>query len=210
MDKNTVLEAAESKPEISIEGLNTASALSLLGSVSLFWTVLKEYYCAIDKKAAVIKSFMTSGEIKNYTIEVHSLKSTSKQIGADRVSEMAARLEQAGNQDDVRFINEHTDEMLEEYLKYKEILRPHFPDVSNTTEKKAASNEEINALLDEVSDALDDMDILIIEEVLEKFGAFEFDDVQNGYLEGLSAAAEEYDMDKCGEIIADWRRTLSE
>lgn len=65
-----------------IEGLNTKLALSLIGDEELYWTMLEKYYRAIDKKAAVIREYWKSGDIENYTIEVHSLKSTSKQIGS--------------------------------------------------------------------------------------------------------------------------------
>lgn len=56
--------------------------INMLNNEELYWTVLEKYYRAIDKKAAVIREYWKSGDIENYTIEVHSLKSTSKQIGS--------------------------------------------------------------------------------------------------------------------------------
>ncbi|MGN1090254.1 MAG: ATP-binding protein, partial [Huintestinicola sp.] len=82
---------------IKIEGLNTESAIKLLGTQKLFMSVLKEYFCSIAGKSAQIQKHFDAEEWKNYTIEVHALKSLSRQIGADELAALAAELEKAGN-----------------------------------------------------------------------------------------------------------------
>ena len=57
--------------------------MQFLGSEKLYWSVLKDYYHMIDKKADLIKTLEEKEEWKRYTIEVHALKSISKQIGAE-------------------------------------------------------------------------------------------------------------------------------
>ena len=61
-----------------IADLDTESARKLLGSDKLFWTVLREYYKNIPGKSKKIRDFVDSEDWANYTIEVHSLKSSSR------------------------------------------------------------------------------------------------------------------------------------
>ncbi|MDE5824702.1 MAG: response regulator, partial [Lachnospiraceae bacterium] len=72
-------------PELNIQG-----ALKLLGSEDLFMTILADYYHAIPKKLKLIQNYKDKEEWHNYTVEVHALKSSSRQIGADELSDRAA------------------------------------------------------------------------------------------------------------------------
>ena len=84
-----------------------AYALKFLGTEELFWSVLKVYYKAIEKKAKLIKTLEEAENWTDFTIEVHALKSSSKQIGAIALSERAAALEKAGNARDSEFIHKN-------------------------------------------------------------------------------------------------------
>ncbi|MGN0620346.1 MAG: PocR ligand-binding domain-containing protein [Porcipelethomonas sp.] len=191
------------KSRIKIDGLNVESAISLLGSEKLFMTALKEYYCSIDRKADVILEHKNAKRWRDYTIEVHSLKSTSKQIGADHVSELAAEMEKAGNSENIELINQKTDEMLLEYRKYKEILKSVFPEENTANEDKTADPETILKMIEEMQDALDNFDTLLIDEVIEKMSAYEYTD--NEYFEKLKVSAGEYDIDRCSKILSHWK-----
>ena len=105
VEKKTIpQETPETSEVLSVEGLNTKQALALLGSEKLYLQILRDYYLSIDKRAAIISEAFEKGDLKAYTIEVHSLKSTSRQIGADDLSELAARLEKAGNDRDAKYM----------------------------------------------------------------------------------------------------------
>ena len=52
---------------------------------------------------------------KDYTSYVHSLKSTSRTIGATELSDLAKKLEDAGNAGDIETIREHQDELMNLY-----------------------------------------------------------------------------------------------
>ena len=129
VDDNAInLTVAEGLPEQLRMNISTATggkeaAMKLLGTEKLFWAVLKDYYQVIEKKANSIKQLEEAEDWHGYTIEVHALKSASKQIGAMELSEKAARMEKAGNEQDALLIHQCTDELLEQYLGYLEILK---------------------------------------------------------------------------------------
>lgn len=190
--------------KLQIEGLCTEQAVELLGSTELYMSVLKEYYSAIDKKSKLIEEHFESERWHEYTIEVHSLKSTSRQIGAVHVSELAAELEQAGHDGRIDVIKAGTETMLTEYRSLKKLLQLYFPDAVEQ-ERRYAEQNEILAMLSEIQEAVDNFDTLQIDEVIEKMSAFYYADEQQKCFDALKQAAEIGDIDSCAEITKAWR-----
>ena len=74
--------------------------------------------------AKEIAEFYRQGDIKNYTVKVHALKSSARVIGANELSERAKRLEDAGNAGYVNEIKKFTDGLLELYISFADKLAP--------------------------------------------------------------------------------------
>lgn len=191
-----------------IEGLNIEDALKLLGNETLYRNILKEYFSLIDKKSGTIEQHFNDQNLREYTIEVHALKSSSKQIGANKLSRLAAELEKAGNEKNTTFIEEKTSYLLAEYRKFKEILAPLFPELNEEKTISEINNDGIISLLDELKEALDNFDTLQIDEVIEKMSSFNYTDEQNALFNELKEAAESTDIERCGEIEKSWRELL--
>lgn len=204
-------EIVTKKTEMKISGikeLDVVTAVKMLGSEELYRVVLKEYYCSIDKKSQSIAGHRDEEQWRDYTIEVHSLKSTSKQIGADHLSAMAAELEHAGNEGNTEYIVLHTDEMLDEYLKLKEILRPYFPECEEDTGDQPPQTSDIFGLLEKMHEALDNFDTLQIDEVVEQMSKYTYADEQGELFKRLKQAAEESDIEACEKIVEQWGRLI--
>ena len=198
------------QPEISIEGLDTKTAIERLGSYDLFMTVLKEYYISIEKKADTIQEYYEAGSIHPYTVEVHALKSASRQIGAMELADTAAELEQAGNEGNTALIHEKTMPMLEVYRGLKAVLKPHVPDVDDNKELKPATDDIILPLLDKLTQALEFFDTLQIDEAVEEMSGYSYsDEKQQSCFDKLREAAEISDIDTIAEIITEWRGYLA-
>lgn len=190
-----------------IEGLDMDHAISMLGSEKLFWSVLKEYYNSIDKKSNSILEHRLNERWKDYTIEVHALKSTSRQIGAEHIGELAAELEKAGNENNIDLINEKTDYMIEEYIKFKELLSPIFSE-EQKSEISFADNSTIISMLNKMADALNDFDILKIDDVITEMNNYEYDPIYFRNFEDLKKSAADSDIDKCFEAIENWKKCI--
>lgn len=192
---------------VNIKELNTKEAISRLGSEKMFWFVLKEYFCAIDQKYNAILEHKDAERWRDYTVEVHALKSTSRQIGADYISEIAAEMEKAGNDGNIALINEKTGTMLEEYLRLKEALKPYFTDVSEVEERFAQTGEILD-MLEKMQVALDAFDTLQIDEVIEEMSKFKYSEESVDFFEQLKKAAEEGNIDGCLNIVNQWGTVL--
>ncbi len=194
--------------EINIEGLDTKAALRMLGNADLFWDVLKDYYKVIRKKAALIQELEQTENWKNYTIEVHALKSASRQIGATELADLAARMEQAGNEKDAALIHKYTPALLTQYMAYDKILEQYFQkDSASDASAPQASPDEIRGFFAMLRTAFDNLDMDEMEAVIEKMKQFSYGK-QKDLFDQLCDTVEELDTDTSEDILKQWEGSL--
>lgn len=198
----------EKTSAIAIEGLDTGYALGLLGSEKLFWAVLKDYYHALPKKMERIDEYEKKEQWKEYTIEVHALKSTSRQVGAIKLSERAKNLEDAGNRNDGDMIHALTGELLLQCRYYQEILRPYFPEEDKTADHGEITNQELTEAFEKIRDALEELDMDTAGEMVMKLTEYRYNGWQKELLAKMENAVEDMDVEQCEEIIEKWENRL--
>jgi len=198
----------EGGQNIKVGDLDVSFALKFLGSEDLFWTVLKVYYRSIEKKAKLIKSLEEDEEFTGFTVEVHALKSSSKQIGAISLSEKAAALEKAGNARDAIFIHRYTDEMLQQYREYLDILAPYCTEKDTGGQKEGVSAEKLGEFFKEMRVALEDLDMDKMEQVIREMSKFSYEGWQDKLFGQLKAAVEDVEVDSCETILREWEHRL--
>lgn len=195
--------------EIVVGDLDTKSAVRLLGNEKLFWSVLKDYYKVIDKKSKHIQALMEQEDWAGYTIEVHALKSSSKQIGAVSLAQKAAAMEEAGNARDIARIRRCTDEMLQQYRAYLPVLQPFCSEKKKeNTDKKEITTQLLCDFFAQMRDALDNLDSDGMEFVTQKMEQYRYDGWQEALFSRLKEAVDEIDVDACEEIIGQWEEKL--
>ncbi len=93
-------EVMKSEPKMEMKPssvIDTALGLRYCaGSEEMYREVLEIYCEMYDKKVQSLNKKLSAGDWKNYTIEIHALKSNSLNIGALELSEMCFELEKAG------------------------------------------------------------------------------------------------------------------
>ncbi|MCR5763549.1 MAG: PocR ligand-binding domain-containing protein [Treponema sp.] len=194
----------------NIVDLDTAAAIKLLGNEKIFLKILKEYYRLIDSKSNSIQSHFNNSDWENYTIEVHALKSSSKQIGAMQLSDMAAALEKAGKAGDITYIKEHNEETLEKYRSYKKFLEPYCAEQQEEQKKKPEGNvQTLRKEFENIRKAAMDLDMDILEEACKKISEYSYPQKEEELLEKLLAACDELDMDSCANIADEWETYLA-
>ncbi|MBO4915970.1 MAG: response regulator, partial [Oscillospiraceae bacterium] len=124
-------DAAAEAPEAAsfaqgVDGLDAAAGIANCGSEEAFRGAAELFYRSLGADAEAIEGFWHGGDLKNYTVRVHALKSAARTIGAAELSEKAKAMEAAGNAGDAALIDEKTPELLELYRSYTEKLKPLF------------------------------------------------------------------------------------
>lgn len=99
---------------LDIGGLNTAIGMKYcMNDVDFYLEMLDEFTESFDDRADKLISSFEKKEIDKYRIAVHSLKSASKTIGAQHLSDRAKALEDAAKDNNYEYIAAHHEELLE-------------------------------------------------------------------------------------------------
>ncbi len=96
-----------------------------LGDPALYQSILKEYLQDAGQRMDRIRQYYDAGDWKNYGIQVHALKSSSRMIGAAALSEAAAKLESASEQGDVQTIRRMHSGTMDQYRALVDALKAH-------------------------------------------------------------------------------------
>ena len=113
---------AELPPGIfKLSEIDPAAGVEYCGSAEDYMDAVAVFSFSIEQKSADIENARRDKDLKNFTLLVHSLKSTSRIIGgiigATNISELALKLEQAGKDEDTALIDELTPKLLATYRK---------------------------------------------------------------------------------------------
>ena len=166
-DELSQTESAASAEEIlQIEGINVEEGIKNLGSKEFLLELLGDYCNLIDSKALKIEKYLADERIKDYTIEVHALKSSSRLIGALDLSGEFRYLEDLGNAEDIEKIQEETPKVLAHYREYKTYLAPYA--ARYEMEKKEVPKEEILMYLRGIQEAIEGFDLDTADAAMEK------------------------------------------
>lgn len=127
--KRSEVDIIDNKEEIDIsdipnlEGIDVLEGIKNSGSKELFLRLLGDYYKMVDIKAKKLDDCLRDNLIRDFTIEVHALKSTSRMIGALDLSQRFLRLEEYGNDNNIIAINKEYEETMSLFKNYKKILK---------------------------------------------------------------------------------------
>lgn len=116
--------APANKPdELQIGDLDVEKGLLYCGGRASYLEILEQYCKNGNDHIAKIERLFEAKDWKNYTIEVHALKSMMMSVGALPLSEQAKQLELAGKRGDVAWINVSHGGMITEYVRVLNEIR---------------------------------------------------------------------------------------
>ena len=104
MDKNLLVS----------NGVNIDVSLDILGDMDMYNETMNDFLDEVDSKIESIKNYKELGDMPNYAIQVHSLKSDSKYLGFTTLAELAYDHEMASKSNDINYVNDNFESLIEE------------------------------------------------------------------------------------------------
>lgn len=104
-------------------GVDINHALELLGDMDMYNMTINDFMAEVESKWVRINEYKNTNNMPDYAIEVHSLKSDCKYLGFMRLADIAYQHELKSKENDSSFVNEHFDELTNEYNKVLEIAK---------------------------------------------------------------------------------------
>lgn len=125
-------------------GIDTTKALEYLGDEETYASMLKDFLSEIEAKVNRLNEDYTSGNMKSFSIDVHSLKSDSRYLGFTKLAEMALIEENKSKENDYEFIKKDYPNLIKELQRIINIIAEGLSK-ENASEIKLSSNYSNNS-----------------------------------------------------------------
>ena len=116
-------------------GVDVEKSLELFGDIETYNASIQDFVTDASEKLAKLRTFKESGDMANYAIEVHALKSDSKYFGFTRLAELALDQEMKSKENNMFYISEHFPELEKETLRALNIAKVYLGKENTIKEK---------------------------------------------------------------------------
>ena len=106
--------------------INVRAGLQLLKDISMYNKMLEEFYNELQNKIKDLEYFKDEGNMDDYTILAHALKTEAKYIGCKRLENLAYEHEMAGKANNKDFIDDNYNELKQETNIIYDIIKKYF------------------------------------------------------------------------------------
>lgn len=197
----------EALTDLSRAGINIGQGIAYCGDKEGFREIIGVYYKEGLKRSPQLEQFYEEQDWKNYVITVHALKSNSKGIGANELSELALQLEMAGKEERIEYIREHHKEMLEKYDLLLRVLGENafIRQKESEHETQEISEQSLKEQLMQLREKLDSFESEGLSELLEQLGNSRCGEIDLSKLaEEIREKADEFDFPGAAGILDSW------
>lgn len=132
-------------------GANIKKALELFGDMETYDETLSTFLSEVPEKLQKIKNYKEVGDMANYAILVHSLKSDARYFGFEKLAEVAYEHELKSKANDMFFVTEHYDELMTEANRVVNLVKKYMGvgTVSEDSYKKPISHDKAILVVDD-------------------------------------------------------------
>ena len=96
---------------LEANGVDVEKGLELLGDMEMYNETMEDFLSEINEKYPSALSYKNQGDMPNYAILVHSIKSDSKYLGFTKLAELAYAHELKSKENDIEFVNANFNEL---------------------------------------------------------------------------------------------------
>ena len=187
-----------------IEEINVKEGVIHCGSSESFMKTLKTYFDSASDNADEIEKYWKERDIKNTTIKVHALKSTSRVIGANELGDFAERLEKAGNTGHVGILEREIGNLITQYRELAVKLEPLGAIKGDVLEddRPIISEQDIKSAYNNLSEACSSFDYDSVVIIVGSLKGYRFPASEESRFEAIKKAVDNFDYDLIPEILA--------
>lgn len=130
-------------------GANVKKALELFGDMETYDQTLEVFLNEVPNKLQMLKNYKEIGDMANYAIQVHSLKSDARYFGFEELGEIAYKHEMESKANNLYYVTEHFDELINEATRVINLVKKYFGvgNVAQEDYKKPEINHDKSILV---------------------------------------------------------------
>ena len=99
---------------LTSNGVNVEKALELFGDMEMYDATMSHFLEMVDQKLSNLRKYRETGDMPNYAIEVHSLKSDARYLGFVSLADLAYQFELKSKANDLMFVYDNYKTLLDE------------------------------------------------------------------------------------------------
>lgn len=150
---------------LEANGVNVKASLELLGDLETYDKIIRDYLDGVSSKMEELTKYKEVGDMTNYAILVHSLKSDAKYLGFTRLAEMAYEHEMESKENNLYFVTDNFNKLMEECKRINNLVKQYLGEEVTVEQPKKVVKDKAILVVDDSS---------IIRNFIEKIFADEF------------------------------------
>ena len=213
-DANDTLDSSGSSLsglENKLMGIDVAMGISNCGGkFEDYLKILKITYDYGEKQLNELKEAFETKDYETYIIKIHSIKSTSLNIGATGISAMARSQEEEGRAGNYAYIDKHMQEFQDDYRTLLQTIKSLLIEhkiIASETDAEAEDMQELDEamllrLYKNIERCIDQFDFAKVFEILEEIKKYKVPDKHKEILTKLDTLMEDLEVDAIKELLA--------
>lgn len=173
------------------------------GNAEMYRAIVKDFAATIQEKKNQLNRLVEADDVSRFTIEVHSLKSVAKTVGARELSDRALEMERLGHKRDMESIKERIDILNKDIEDVMEDLKPFVEDEEVHVKRVPVDREKVRECLRELFYAADDFDYDKAKEIIFELGNFQYNERIESVYNKLGDSIENIDYDETRKEAAE-------
>lgn len=106
-------------------GIDMTKSLELLEDMEMYNETLHDFLNKNDSVFEKLTNYKNNGDMENYAVEVHSLKSDCKYLGFTSLADIAYEHELKSKDNDLDYVNNNFDKLVAEKNRLLRIIEPY-------------------------------------------------------------------------------------
>ncbi len=130
-------------------GVNIEKSLELFGDMATYDDTLEEFLAEVEEKLENIRKYKEVGDMANYAILVHSLKSDARYFGFDQLAELALNHEMQSKANNLYYVTDNYQALMTEANRIVSLVKQYLgkADAGSATEEEAPTVKEKSILV---------------------------------------------------------------
>ena len=139
-------------------GVDVDKSLELFGDIEMYNESMNDFLTDASSKLEKLRDFKAKGDMANYAIEVHALKSDAKYFGFTKLAELAYDHELKSKENNMYYVSEHFNELEQETIKALNITKVYLG--KEEIEKVNVETQKTNTPKDKTILVVDDSEVI--------------------------------------------------
>ncbi len=169
------------------------------GNAKMYHAIVKDFAVSIQEKKLLLNRLIEADDVSRFTIEVHSLKTVAKTVGAVLLSDKALEIERLGHKRDLDAIRMKMESLNEEIDFIMEDLKPFASEEKVHVKRIPIERKKVREALRKLFYAADDFDYERSKKIIFDLGTYQYSDRLETVYVKMKDSIEDIDYDATRE-----------